>query len=1168
MLRPLRLLRGLLIPLIAPLLTAASGAVWSACTQQPIDFGQTRNGVIATDDCANNSNNAIFYYDSYIFNGVAGQKIAVAMNTTSSMDPFLFFVNPDRTFVSDNNSGGGLNARIPASGFLTLTQTGIHEIQALTAAALQTGSYTISLTSSTPASCQVGANPQSSATLPLPSGTAVTISAVCGSGTTPMTYTWDNGAFVGAARTVAPTQTTTYSIVASNANGSSPPFTITVYVAAPPPAGVPTVEFYNINLRHYFVTAVQAEATAIDSGSAGPGWVRTGFSYDVYTGPVNQSGIVTVPVCRFYGTPGKGPNSHFYTADADECAQVKKDPGWFYEGLAYHIPPWTGSCPSGTQSIYRTYNDRAAQNDSNHRFITNAATYQQMRDNSWKQEGIVMCSPAVRAPTPVLGGTFNDPAGSGAGVIILTPELPAAVNATQPQTGRTGQLPGGMVNPAIGDTNVTSGGTPGGTPGVTFALTGDGGFTTTTPNAVTINVPFDASAIPAADRNNPIKTFVRAYHPDDGSMIDLLGNITINGNSGVVSVATQGLASQFTAAVIYNPNMDSDVGDQATFEAPGIEKAANATVWPGRGWCIHYNPRNPALVAATQQVLGLARAPAAIEIKSVIHSRVAAYALLAQTTYQNDTMGPPNMGTGFACGGTTPRYYLHVGTFLNGSFFQPDDPGAATNRSGRHYGRLYINASRIPDSVDTALGTVLASVAHEMLHAVHNGYRLLGTTTFAYQEGGATTYGKTIDKGGAISVRSESTLLNQELLDPLYQSNNQYGSEDFWAYVANAYNGGKLNYLPGVYAALRAALGSNTIDPGRTVMYAALDTQFNTVFKKSLGDIYLEFVRDRALTHTPASVLRVGEPGSGFVPALFGGATLSQDIDVTTCSRTSVTINGNNFPPFSSFAATLNATGALPPNSNGITLQVRPQPTNGNFGTNWKAWSYRKGAATLMDQPTTRFALWGKPGDPIILIISNIDRTTNGSIALTVSCGGPHIDSLSPNRGKATDVVIINGTGFGAQADPRTVTFNGVSAIAVTWVSDTQLRATVPANASTGDVVVTVSGDQSNGVNFEVVSTCSAQQVPGGDTPDKRTIELGKTSGSFVFSYETYTQEDQMIVRYQGAPIFTGPCVGTKGVRNERLNFNGTATSIEVQVIPNCARPGSGTQWYYTVSCP
>ena len=31
-------------------------------------------------------------------------------------------------------------------------------------------------------------------------------------------------------------------------------------------------------------------------------------------------------VCRFFGTPGKGPNSHFYTADAAECAKVKTLP--------------------------------------------------------------------------------------------------------------------------------------------------------------------------------------------------------------------------------------------------------------------------------------------------------------------------------------------------------------------------------------------------------------------------------------------------------------------------------------------------------------------------------------------------------------------------------------------------------------------------------------------------------------------------------------------------------------------------------------------------------------------------------------------------------------------------------------------------------------------------
>ena len=40
-----------------------------------------------------------------------------------------------------------------------------------------------------------------------------------------------------------------------------------------------------------------------------------------------------MPVCRFYA---KGPNSHFYTAEAVECAAVKNDPGWTFEGIAYY----------------------------------------------------------------------------------------------------------------------------------------------------------------------------------------------------------------------------------------------------------------------------------------------------------------------------------------------------------------------------------------------------------------------------------------------------------------------------------------------------------------------------------------------------------------------------------------------------------------------------------------------------------------------------------------------------------------------------------------------------------------------------------------------------------------------------------------------------------------
>jgi hypothetical protein len=46
------------------------------------------------------------------------------------------------------------------------------------------------------------------------------------------------------------------------------------------PSGIPTVvEFYNTTLDNYFITADAGEASAIDTGMAGPGWARTGNSF-------------------------------------------------------------------------------------------------------------------------------------------------------------------------------------------------------------------------------------------------------------------------------------------------------------------------------------------------------------------------------------------------------------------------------------------------------------------------------------------------------------------------------------------------------------------------------------------------------------------------------------------------------------------------------------------------------------------------------------------------------------------------------------------------------------------------------------------------------------------------------------------------------------------------
>jgi len=166
------------------------------------------------------------------------------------------------------------------------------------------------------------------------------------------------------------------------------------YVLTTDVASAPVVEFFNTQLGHYFVTAGPGEIAGIDTGTAGPGWQRTSLGFRAY---IPEIGIAlgALPVCRFYGTPGKGPNSHFYTANAAECAAVKSDVGWTYEGIAFWIGvPSGGACASGTVPVYRSYNNRFAQNDSNHRYTTDPRVHIAMVAVGWVDEGVVMCAPA------------------------------------------------------------------------------------------------------------------------------------------------------------------------------------------------------------------------------------------------------------------------------------------------------------------------------------------------------------------------------------------------------------------------------------------------------------------------------------------------------------------------------------------------------------------------------------------------------------------------------------------------------------------------------------------------------------------------------------------------------------------------------------------------------
>jgi alpha-tubulin suppressor-like RCC1 family protein len=160
------------------------------------------------------------------------------------------------------------------------------------------------------------------------------------------------------------------------------------------PGGGAVVEFYNTNLDNYFITADAGEAAAIDGGSAGPGWIRTGGSF--------KSGGST-SVCRFYGSQVPGPNSHFYTVDPGECASLKQlqaaTPAtvkrWNFESLDFiSTPSAGGQCPAGTEPVYRAYNNGFARGvDSNHRISTDQAAIAQVVARGWVNEGVVMCAP-------------------------------------------------------------------------------------------------------------------------------------------------------------------------------------------------------------------------------------------------------------------------------------------------------------------------------------------------------------------------------------------------------------------------------------------------------------------------------------------------------------------------------------------------------------------------------------------------------------------------------------------------------------------------------------------------------------------------------------------------------------------------------------------------------
>ena len=144
---------------------------------------------------------------------------------------------------------------------------------------------------------------------------------------------------------------------------------------------VEVIEYFNIGLNKCFITGRTAEQAALDGVPAA--FRRTGARFTAWAAPLQKApSRFAASICR---RPGRAEQP-FYGRPADcDLVRATGNPVFEYEGEDFAVTiPLNGCAPAQRRSRSTAlFNNRAAQNDGNHRYTVAAARYNEMTGKGW-----------------------------------------------------------------------------------------------------------------------------------------------------------------------------------------------------------------------------------------------------------------------------------------------------------------------------------------------------------------------------------------------------------------------------------------------------------------------------------------------------------------------------------------------------------------------------------------------------------------------------------------------------------------------------------------------------------------------------------------------------------------------------------------------------------------